>query len=164
MTLRPGHPAVVEWARQSMWYQQDSNGHARPARVQHRTVQHAPGHERWKSERQLTRTRVWNQSATRGGGRSTGSGGLRVVLPKRAYAMSLAQFLYAEGAPDNVRAVFHHARRPRDWCGLDALLPDVAAQVVTVLRQPLRSEYFAPAPGPRVVAVEVLRMEGSVPS
>ena len=46
-------------------------------------------------------------------------------------------------------------------CGLDALLADVAAQVVTVLQQPPRSEQFAPTPGPRVVAVEVRRMEGS---
>ena len=43
-------------------------------------------------------------------------------------------------------------------CGLDALLADVAAQVVTVLQQPPRAEHFAPAPGPRVLAVEVRRI------
>jgi hypothetical protein len=32
--------------------------------------------------------------------------GLRVVLPKRTYVLPWAQFLYAEGAPDTVRAVF----------------------------------------------------------
>jgi hypothetical protein len=49
-------------------------------------------------------------------------------------------------------------------CGLDTLLADVAAQVVTVLQQPLRSETFLPASGPRVSAVEVRRIEGSEPS
>jgi hypothetical protein len=48
-------------------------------------------------------------------------------------------------------------------CGLDALLADVAAQVVTVLQQPPRAEYFAVAPGPRVLALEVRRIEGSGP-
>jgi hypothetical protein len=49
-------------------------------------------------------------------------------------------------------------------CGLDALLADLAAQVVTVLKQPPRAEQFAPAPGPRVLTVEVRRIEGSGPS
>jgi hypothetical protein len=46
-------------------------------------------------------------------------------------------------------------------CGLEALLADLAAQVVTVLKQPSRAEHFAPAPGPRVLAVEVRRIGGS---
>jgi hypothetical protein len=87
--------------------------------------------------------------------------GLRVVLPKRTYVLPWAQFLYAEGASDTVRAVFSMHDVVVTGCGLDALLADVAAQAVTVLRQPLRSENFAPAPGPRVVTVEVRRMEAS---
>jgi hypothetical protein len=35
-------------------------------------------------------------------------------------------------------------------CGLEALLADLAAQLVTVIQQPLRADHFAPAPGPRV--------------
>ena len=49
-------------------------------------------------------------------------------------------------------------------CGLETLLADVAAQVVTVLQQPPRAEHFAPVPGPRVLAVEVRRVQGSEPS
>jgi hypothetical protein len=49
-------------------------------------------------------------------------------------------------------------------CELDALLADLAAQVVTVLQQPPRAEHFAPAHGPRVLAVEVRRIEGSGPA
>jgi hypothetical protein len=90
--------------------------------------------------------------------------GLRVVLPKRTYVLPWAQFLYAEGAPDTVRAVFSMHDVVVTGCGLEALLADVAAQVVTVLQQPPRSENFASAPGPRVLAVEVRRIEGSGPS
>jgi hypothetical protein len=88
--------------------------------------------------------------------------GLRVVLPKRSYVLPWAQFLYAEGAPDSVRAVFSMHDVVVTGCGLDALLADLAAQVVTVLRQPPRAEHFAPAPGPRVLTLEVRRIEGSV--
>jgi hypothetical protein len=90
--------------------------------------------------------------------------GLRVVLPKRTYVLPWAQFLYAEGAADTVRAVFSMHDVIVTGCGLDALLADLAAQVVTVLQQPLRFETFVPAPGPRVVAVEVRRMEASGPA
>ena len=90
--------------------------------------------------------------------------GLRVVLPKRTYVLPWAQFLYAEGAPDTVRAVFSMHDVVVTGCGLEALLADVAAQVVTVLQDPPRAETFAPGPGPRVVAVEVRRIEGSGPS
>jgi hypothetical protein len=89
--------------------------------------------------------------------------GLRVVLPKKAYVLPWAQFLYAEGALDTVRAVFSMHDVVVTGCGLNALLADVAAQVVTVLQQPPRSENFAPTVGPRVVAGEVRRIEGSGP-
>jgi len=90
--------------------------------------------------------------------------GLRVVLPKRSYVLPWAQFLYAEGASDTVRAVFSMHDVVMTGCGLDALLADLAAQVVTVIKQPLRAEHFAPAPGPRVLTVEVRRIEGSGPA
>src|SRR5438132_6695546 len=90
--------------------------------------------------------------------------GLRVVLPKRTYVLPWAQFLYAEGAPETVRAVFSMHDVVVTGCGLEALLADFAAQVVTVLQQPPRSDHFAPAPGPRVLAVEVRRIEGNGPS
>jgi hypothetical protein len=90
--------------------------------------------------------------------------GLRVVLPKRTYVLPWAQFLYAEGAADTVRAVFSMHDVVVTGCGLEALLADFATQVVTVLQQPPRAEHFATAPGPRVMAVEVRRMEGSGPA
>jgi hypothetical protein len=90
--------------------------------------------------------------------------GLRVVLSKRTYVLPWAQFLYAEGAPDTVRAVFSMHDVVVTGCGLEALLADFAAQVVTVLQQPLRAETLLPASGPRVSAVEVRRIEPSAPS
>ena len=90
--------------------------------------------------------------------------GLRVVLPKRTYVLPWAQFLYAEGAADTVRAVFSMHDVVVTGCGLEVLLADLAAQVVTVLQQPPRAESFLPAAGPRILSVEVRRMEGSGPS
>jgi hypothetical protein len=89
--------------------------------------------------------------------------GLRVVLPKRTYVLPWTQFLYAEGAPDTVRAVFSMHDVVVTGSGLEALLADFAAQVVTVLQQPLRAETFLPASGPRVSTVEVCRIEGVGP-
>jgi hypothetical protein len=85
--------------------------------------------------------------------------GLRVVLPKCTYVLPWAQFLYAEGAADRVHAVFSMHDVIVTGCRLDALLADVAAQVVTVLRQPSRADAFRNAPGPRVSAIEVRRIE-----
>lgn len=88
--------------------------------------------------------------------------GLRVVLPKCTYVLPWAQFLYAEGAADRVHAVFSLHDVIVTGCRLDALLADIAAQVVTVLRQPSRAEAFLTAPGSRVLAVEVRPSEVSV--
>jgi hypothetical protein len=88
--------------------------------------------------------------------------GVRVVLPKCTYVLPWAQFLYAEGAADRVHAVFSMHDVIVTGCRLEALLADVAAQVVTVVRQPSRAEAFLTARGPRVSAVEVRRIEGSV--
>ena len=90
--------------------------------------------------------------------------GLRVVLPKRSYVLPWAQFLYAEGASDIVRAVFSMHDVVVTGCGLEALLADLAAQVVTVLKQPPRAEHFAAVPGPRIVAVEVRPIETNGPA
>ena len=90
--------------------------------------------------------------------------GLRVVLPKRTYVLPWVQFLYAEGAPDTVQAVFSMHDVIVTGCGLEALLADFAAQAVTLLQQPLRAETFLPASGPRVSTVEVRRIEASGPS
>jgi hypothetical protein len=52
-----GIRTVVEWARQAEGYEQDADGHARPARVLQQTIEHASGHERGPSARQLEQGR-----------------------------------------------------------------------------------------------------------
>jgi hypothetical protein len=89
--------------------------------------------------------------------------GLQVILFKRTYVLPWSQFLYAEGASDEVRAMFSMHDVVVKGCGLDALLGDFAVQAVTVLRQPLRAEKFQsfqPVEGPRVWAVEVREIKG----
>jgi hypothetical protein len=89
--------------------------------------------------------------------------GLQVILLKRTYVLPWSQFLYAEGASNEVRAMFSMHDVVVKGCGLDALLADLAAQVVRVLRQPLRAEKFhpfQPVEGPRVLAVEVREIKG----
>jgi hypothetical protein len=81
----------------------------------------------------------------------------------RTYVLPWAQFLYAEGAPDTVRAVVS-MHVVVTGCGLEALLADFAVQAITLLQQPLRAETFLPASGPGVSTVEVRRIEGSGPS
>jgi hypothetical protein len=85
---------------------------------------------------------------------------LQVIVPKRTYVLPWTQFLYAEGGPGDVRVVFSVHDVVVRGSGLDALLTDLAAHVVTVLRQPLQAEKFLQAPGPRVLSVEVRRVEG----
>jgi len=90
--------------------------------------------------------------------------GLQVILLKRTYVLPWVQFLYADGTSSEVRAVFSTCDVLVTGCGLDALLADLAAQVVTVLRQPLRAETFQPfrpAEGSHVLTVDVRRVEGS---
>ena len=78
---------------------------------------------------------------TSSGQRSIGSGGRTACAwPTEVHVrVALTQFLYAEGAPDTVRAVFSMHDVVVTGCGLDALLADVAAQAVTVIRQPPRA-------------------------
>jgi hypothetical protein len=89
---------------------------------------------------------------------------VRVVLPKRTYVLPWTQFLYAEGAADAVRLVFTMHDVVVTGCGLDALLADVAAHVVTDLHQPSRVDTFERLTGPRVLKVDVRRIEASAPT
>jgi hypothetical protein len=89
--------------------------------------------------------------------------GLQVVLLKRTYVLPWTQFLYAEGAPDEMRALFSLHDVVVTGCGLERLLADFAAQAVTELRQPTRVEKFqafTPAGGPRVMSVDVRTVDG----
>jgi len=85
--------------------------------------------------------------------------GLQVMLLKRTYSLPWSQFLYAEGTADEVRAAFSTHDVLVKGSSLAPLLADFAAQQITVLREPARSDRFASFDGPRISEVEVRRVE-----
>jgi len=85
--------------------------------------------------------------------------GLRIVLLKRVYVLPWAQFLYAEGTSEEVRAVFSTHDVFVKGTALDHLLEDFAAQRITVLKEPARAEKFISSGGPRIAQLEVRRVE-----
>ena len=87
---------------------------------------------------------------------------MRVVLLKRTFVLPWTQFLYAEGTQDEVRALFSLHTVIVKGAGLDGLLSDLAGQVVAELRYPNRVDAFErsqPCVGPRVISVEVLKID-----
>jgi hypothetical protein len=85
--------------------------------------------------------------------------GLQVVKLKRTYVLPWSQFLYAEGSNDEVKAYFTTHDIVVTGSDLGSLLADFAAQQVTILREPQRTERFDPTAGPRIFALEVRRIE-----
>jgi hypothetical protein len=67
---------------------------------------------------------------------------LEIVLIRRTYVLPWTQFLYAEGGEDEVRIVFAAHDIVVRGSGLSALLADVAAQRMAVLREPIRADRF----------------------
>ena len=70
-----------------------------------------------------------------------------------------AQFLYAEGTSEEVRAFFSTHDVVVKGSGLDPLLADFAFQQITVLKEPARADKFASSGGPRIRELEVRRVE-----
>jgi hypothetical protein len=68
---------------------------------------------------------------------------LEVVLLKSTYVFPWTQFLYAEGAADEVRLVFAAHDVIVRGSGLESLLADLAAQRVSVIRERSRHERFS---------------------
>jgi hypothetical protein len=67
---------------------------------------------------------------------------LEVALRKQTYVLPWHQFLYAVGGDDEVRAVFAMHEVIVKGAGLTALLSDLAAQTVSVIREPIRADRF----------------------
>jgi hypothetical protein len=86
------------------------------------------------------------------------------MLLKRIYSLPWSQFLYAEGTGEEVRAAFSTHDLVVRGSGLGPLLADFAAQQITVLREPARTDMFALHDGPRIAEVEVRRVEAGAES
>jgi hypothetical protein len=67
---------------------------------------------------------------------------LQVMLLKRTWVFPWGQFLYAEGANDEVRAAFSTHDVVVKGSGLTSLLQDLAMQQVSLIREPARADAF----------------------
>jgi hypothetical protein len=85
--------------------------------------------------------------------------GLQVVRLKRTYVLPWSQFLYAEGSSEEVKAVFSTHDVLVKGSDLNSLLSDFAAQRVTLLKEPARTDRFAGADGPRITELQVRQIE-----
>ena len=85
--------------------------------------------------------------------------GLEVILLKQVIVLPWNQFLYAEGADDEVRAVFTTHDVVAKGSGLVSLLSDLAAQQVTRLKEPTRADRFANTTGARITEIHVRKAE-----
>jgi hypothetical protein len=70
-----------------------------------------------------------------------------------------SQFLFAEGGDDEIRMAFSTHDVIVTGGRLDMLLPDVAAQRVMLLREPLRADIFASKSGLRITGIAVKKVE-----
>ncbi len=87
--------------------------------------------------------------------------GLEIVLLKGSYVLPWSQFLYAEGTSEEVRAVFTTHDVFVKGSGLASLLSDFAAQQISVLQEPSRTDKFSGVAGPRVIELTVRTAEES---
>ncbi len=81
---------------------------------------------------------------------------LQLILLKRTFVLPWSRFIYAEGDLTEVVAAFTtHDVVVTGW-GLDRLLADLAAQRVTAIHQPARTDQFTTVADPvRIVEVNV---------
>ena len=84
---------------------------------------------------------------------------LEIVVLRRTYVLPWSQFLYAEGGEDEVRIVFAAHDIVVRGSGVAALLADVAAQRVAVLREPTRADRFSGSGGRMIREIIVQKTE-----
>jgi len=88
-----------------------------------------------------------------------GPAGLLVILLKRTYVLPWSQFLYAEGADDEVRLAFTTHDVVVNGSHVDSLLADLSGQRVSLLLEPARAERFRHESGPQITGVSVRKVE-----
>ena len=88
-----------------------------------------------------------------------GPAGLLVILLKRTYVLPWSQFLYAEGADDEIRLAFTTHVVVVNASHPDSLLVDLSAQRVSLPREPARAERFRHEGGPQTTDVSVRKVE-----
>lgn len=85
--------------------------------------------------------------------------GLEIILLRRTYVLPWNQFLYAEGGDDEIRLAFTTHDVLVKGSRLNALLVDLAAQHISRLQQPGRTDHFADGTGPSIRELLVVKIE-----
>nr|AGS53116.1 hypothetical protein [uncultured bacterium contig00036] len=84
-----------------------------------------------------------NQEVMQSGQRA----GLQINLIKQTYVFPWSQFLFAEGGADEIRMAFSTHDVVISGSKLDTLLADITGQRVSLLREPVRAEFFTSISG-----------------
>jgi len=84
---------------------------------------------------------------------------LEIILLKRRLVIPWSQFLYAEGGEDEVRLAFSTHDILVTGNRLGALMKDLSAQRVSLLREPVRAERFGSDMGPQIISIAVRKVE-----
>jgi hypothetical protein len=73
---------------------------------------------------------------------------LEIALTRRTFILPWTQFLFAEGHGEEIRLAFATHDIVLHGSGMGALLEDLSAQRVSLLREPVRAERFVIDRGP----------------
>jgi hypothetical protein len=85
--------------------------------------------------------------------------GLQINLIKRTYVFPWSQFLFAEGDADEIRMTFSTHDVVISGGKLDTLLPEIAAQRVNLIKEPVRTESFTSFSGLRITGIFIKKAE-----
>lgn len=84
---------------------------------------------------------------------------VEIRLVRCTFVLPWSQFLYAEGSGDQIQLFFATHEVVVKGAGLDALVSDLSAHRVSLLREPVRSDRFVTDPRPRITSISVRRVE-----
>ena len=85
--------------------------------------------------------------------------GLQIRLIKRTYVFPWSQFVFAEGDADEIRIAFSTHDVVISGVRLDTLLADISAQRVSLLKEPVRAEYFASFSETQITKISIKKAE-----
>jgi len=85
--------------------------------------------------------------------------GLQIKLIRRTYVFPWSQFLFAEGDADEIRMAFSTHDVVISGGKLDALLADITAQRLNLLKEPVRAESFASFSSPQITDIFIKKVE-----
>ena len=85
--------------------------------------------------------------------------GVQINLRKKTYVFPWSQFISAEGDSDEIRMTFSTHDVVITGENLDSLHADIAAQRLSLMREPVRAESFALRIGPQITSISIKKVE-----